>query len=165
MADGSPRRRLRACVEAWPECAEGLFDPNCCRFPKSCSCDVYDPEQVTDADLEEPQHPSQSDRRSGGAPHSSQVERALSLLVNASRVSPPLREALFTVEAHITGLSDDLRWYRDAFQNHVDEIDRLRGLMAEVVDEHATHPPIADPVERFMVVFNLMPPITPRSQP
>jgi len=96
MADGSPRRRLRACVEAWPECAEGLFDPNCCRFPKSCSCDVYDPEQVTDADLEEPQHPSQSDRRSGGAPHSSQVERALSLLVNASRVSPPLREALFT---------------------------------------------------------------------
>ena len=58
MADGSPRRRLRACVEAWPECAEGLFDPNCCRFPKSCSCDVYDPEQVTDADLEEPQHPS-----------------------------------------------------------------------------------------------------------
>ena len=61
-----------------------------------------------------------------GKPHSSQVERALSLLVNASRVSPPLREAVFTVEAHLVGLRDDLIWYRQAFHKHVDEIDRLR---------------------------------------
>lgn len=50
--DPEPRRRLRSCVEAWPECHEGGYDPQCCRFPKSCSCDVYDPARVTDADLE-----------------------------------------------------------------------------------------------------------------
>lgn len=44
--------RLRACVEVWPECAEGEFDPRCCRFPKSCSCDVYDGKHVTVKDLE-----------------------------------------------------------------------------------------------------------------
>lgn len=26
------------CVEAWPECEMGKYDPRCCRFPKSCSC-------------------------------------------------------------------------------------------------------------------------------
>lgn len=30
-------RRLKLCVERWPECESGLYDPNCCRFPKSCS--------------------------------------------------------------------------------------------------------------------------------
>lgn len=28
------------CVERWPECDEGLYDPRCCRFPKSCSCTI-----------------------------------------------------------------------------------------------------------------------------
>lgn len=27
-----------ACIEAWPECEDGHYDPRCCRFPKSCSC-------------------------------------------------------------------------------------------------------------------------------
>jgi hypothetical protein len=36
------RRRLLSCVEAWPECVEGDYNPACCRFPKSCSCTVYD---------------------------------------------------------------------------------------------------------------------------
>lgn len=43
-ADGPPsgrRPRLRECVEAWPDCSEGDYDPKCCRFPKSCSCTVY----------------------------------------------------------------------------------------------------------------------------
>ena len=35
------RPRLRACVEAWPEAEEGEYNPACCRFPKSCSADVY----------------------------------------------------------------------------------------------------------------------------
>lgn len=35
------RPRLRECVEAWPDCSEGDYDPKCCRFPKSCSCTVY----------------------------------------------------------------------------------------------------------------------------
>lgn len=33
-------RRLRECVERWPECESGAYDPRCCRFPKSCSCNV-----------------------------------------------------------------------------------------------------------------------------
>lgn len=44
-------RRLRACVEAWPECEEGQYNPACCRFPKSCSCTIYWA-NVTEADLE-----------------------------------------------------------------------------------------------------------------
>ncbi len=34
--------RLPICVEQWPECSEGEYDPRCCRFPKSCSCEVDD---------------------------------------------------------------------------------------------------------------------------
>jgi hypothetical protein len=29
------------CVEKWPECASGLYNPRCCRFPKSCSCENH----------------------------------------------------------------------------------------------------------------------------
>jgi hypothetical protein len=28
------------CVANWPDCYEGGYDPSCCRFPKSCSCEV-----------------------------------------------------------------------------------------------------------------------------
>jgi len=35
---GAVRGRKTACVEAWPECWDGGYDPRCCRFPKSCSC-------------------------------------------------------------------------------------------------------------------------------
>lgn len=34
-------RRLRSCVEAWPEAHSGDYHPNCCRFPKSCSPHGY----------------------------------------------------------------------------------------------------------------------------
>lgn len=27
------------CVAVWPECHSGGYDPKCCRFPKSCSCE------------------------------------------------------------------------------------------------------------------------------
>jgi len=30
--------RYPDCVERWPECFLGGYDPRCCRFPKSCSC-------------------------------------------------------------------------------------------------------------------------------
>ena len=49
----TPLRRLRACVDAWPDCHTGGYNPSCCRWPKSCSATVYDPEQVDDADLED----------------------------------------------------------------------------------------------------------------
>lgn len=26
------------CIERWPECRDGDFNPACCRWPKSCSC-------------------------------------------------------------------------------------------------------------------------------
>lgn len=32
--------RLEQCVAVWPECYSGGYDPRCCRFPKSCSCNV-----------------------------------------------------------------------------------------------------------------------------
>lgn len=31
-------RRLKACVEQWPDCVNDTYNPLCCRFPKSCSC-------------------------------------------------------------------------------------------------------------------------------
>lgn len=46
-------RRLKACVDEWPDCEEGEYHPLCCRFPKSCSCTVYDPERVSPEDLED----------------------------------------------------------------------------------------------------------------
>lgn len=50
-------RRLRACVENWPECWTGGYDPRCCRFPKSCSATVYDEEYLREGDLEDlPDH-------------------------------------------------------------------------------------------------------------
>ncbi len=47
-----PTRRLRSCVEAWPDAETGAYDPRCCRFPKSCSAAIYDEGRVTDEDLE-----------------------------------------------------------------------------------------------------------------
>ena len=52
VSDPTTRPRLRACVEAWPDAHEGGCDPRCCRFPKSCSADVYDPAHVSKEDLE-----------------------------------------------------------------------------------------------------------------
>lgn len=48
----TPTRRLRACVEAWPEAETGAYDPHCCRFPKSCSATIYDEGTVAEEDLE-----------------------------------------------------------------------------------------------------------------
>lgn len=47
-----PTRRLRTCVENWPEAETGAYDPRCCRFSKSCSATVYDEGRVADGDLE-----------------------------------------------------------------------------------------------------------------
>lgn len=32
-------RRSPECVKRWPECADGEYNPDCCRWPKSCSCE------------------------------------------------------------------------------------------------------------------------------
>jgi hypothetical protein len=40
--------RNPVCVEAWPECEDGGYDPRCCRFPKSCSCERPSGETATE---------------------------------------------------------------------------------------------------------------------
>jgi hypothetical protein len=52
IAARRPRRRLRACVEAWPDAESGAYDPACCRFPKSCSATVVDDGIIPEAELE-----------------------------------------------------------------------------------------------------------------
>ncbi len=34
-----PDNRHPECIKQWPECLDGTYDPKCCRFPKSCSCE------------------------------------------------------------------------------------------------------------------------------
>lgn len=34
------RQKHAACLERWPECESGEYNPACCRFPKSCSCEI-----------------------------------------------------------------------------------------------------------------------------
>lgn len=29
------------CVLNWPDCIDGDYNPACCRFPKSCSCESW----------------------------------------------------------------------------------------------------------------------------
>ena len=37
-APGDSDNRDPECVQQWPECEDGAYDPRCCRFPKGCSC-------------------------------------------------------------------------------------------------------------------------------
>jgi hypothetical protein len=37
----SPVEGNPECVAQWPDCHEGGYNPRCCRFPKSCSCEVH----------------------------------------------------------------------------------------------------------------------------
>lgn len=39
-AAGSAVERNPECLASWPDCYAGGYDPRCCRFPKSCSCEV-----------------------------------------------------------------------------------------------------------------------------
>ena len=43
VIDGWAFRRDPACVERWPECMAGEYDPRCCRFPSWCSCYLTEP--------------------------------------------------------------------------------------------------------------------------
>ena len=36
------------CAAQWPEAAAGEYNPACCRFPKSCSADLFEMEPVVD---------------------------------------------------------------------------------------------------------------------
>ena len=46
--------KLPSCLEAWPECESGKYDPRCCRFPKSCSPDEYDNPNPFTPDINNP---------------------------------------------------------------------------------------------------------------
>jgi hypothetical protein len=63
-------RRLQSCVNNWPECHSGEYDPRCCRFPKSCSCLSYDPETIQESELE----PAPAPLAILGAPSADNVE-------------------------------------------------------------------------------------------
>lgn len=58
------QRRLKACVEKWPECESGYYDPRCCRFPKSCSphgrIEAFQAGNLSEEDLEPPPPPRYS---------------------------------------------------------------------------------------------------------
>jgi len=51
-------RRLKACVQTFPNAETGEYDPRCCRFPKNCSpygyIEAVQAGNLTDADLEPP---------------------------------------------------------------------------------------------------------------
>ena len=55
------RPRLKHCTEQWPECTDGEYNPSCCRFPKSCSCTIYNddtpPDELEDATADAPAQP------------------------------------------------------------------------------------------------------------
>jgi hypothetical protein len=50
------------CVANWPDCYEGGYNPHCCRFPKSCSCEVRHevPESATPTVKDSPPAPAGS---------------------------------------------------------------------------------------------------------
>lgn len=45
---GADDPRKPECVERWPECESFLYDPRCCRFPKSCSAGSSAPQVGAD---------------------------------------------------------------------------------------------------------------------
>lgn len=57
-------RRWPECLVSWPECEDGAYSPNCCRWPKSCSsvitCSIcFDPILETEEMIENlPRHES-----------------------------------------------------------------------------------------------------------
>lgn len=59
------RPRLKHCTEQWPECTDGEYNPSCCRFPKSCSCTIYNddtpPDELEDAEVIEFPKPESSE--------------------------------------------------------------------------------------------------------
>lgn len=38
------------CIENWPECYSGGYDPRCCRFPKSCSAAIWEEKDLEECD-------------------------------------------------------------------------------------------------------------------
>jgi hypothetical protein len=73
---GGPPRRLKACVEAWPGCSEGEYNPACCRFPKSCSCDIYSLEHIKESSLEPVQDVAAGEHHAGTLNLTGQGNRA-----------------------------------------------------------------------------------------
>jgi hypothetical protein len=82
------------------------------------------------------------------------VARALNLLVQSSRVSPPLREAVRVVDAEIARLRDEnealqalYEQRRDLLRSCDTEVRRLRALLATVTPKEDTmHLPGSHPI-------------------
>jgi hypothetical protein len=89
--------RHPACVAAWPECIDGEYHPNCCRFPKSCSCTPVGPAA---------NGPAVADDIAPRAPwHCKQIPNGDQPIVVCERES---------LAAEIERLRNDLQFERDA---------------------------------------------------
>lgn len=99
-----PVRRLRTCVEAWPEAETGAYNPRCCRFPKSCSATIYgdgiDPEwlepvQTLAASIMAAPHGAWSCQM-GGQPHAGTCDEPtpISAPDGCPTCSGPIRETV-----------------------------------------------------------------------
>jgi hypothetical protein len=139
-------RRLRNCVENWPGAETGAYDPRCCRFPKSCSADVYDQDAVTEADLEpKPEAAPLTERwASFDLPGGESTSAAL------RRVEQERDEARAEVRAlensdcvHLAKLELDLAGARtelDAVRTARDNLDRELGEARTTIRAMAGHP-------------------------
>ena len=80
-------RRLASCVERWPGCESGAYDPACCRFPKSCSPHGNHPD-----DELEPQPAG-----------TCEPDITVYCHVCGAEITAPPREALAALRAHADG--------------------------------------------------------------
>jgi hypothetical protein len=122
--NAAPTRRLRACVEAWPECREGGYDPRCCRFPKSCSATVYDPQYVTEADLEPPAPTPTNEQQDARGEHIVTVEfeegYGQHVRMTCHAPADSMCHAEFDCECELwwnTGVEDGRPWHATDYDN------------------------------------------------
>jgi len=91
------------CVANWPDCYEGGYDPSCCRFPKSCSCEVRRLFPAASAEA----RPTVKDSLTDGGGLVERVARSIERTVdfNPDSYAPEARAAIREVAA----------WLRDRY--------------------------------------------------
>lgn len=95
----TPTRRLRECVERWPECATSMYDPRRSRFPKSCSATIYS-DDIDETLLEpavtstRPEHPDEAAEDA----HLSRLAREALAEVEAGAPTVPLSEVIDQID-------------------------------------------------------------------
>ena len=117
--------RLQSCVDNWPECHSGEYDPRCCRFPKSCSCtEEAGPAEMRRKPIVDPLSEAEeldwrqfafALTREGGTWERSGVQR-LFATIDAERAGRRETERQFQAKCdEIGALLDEVRLLRDRF--------------------------------------------------